>query len=916
MKFYLDQIKTIIQVSAIIFVNTLASNQSKLWAQVISNNGAHLTTVSGTVFSLDSLHTNASSTISNEGIINLVCLINAGTAQGNGTYNISNLFTNTGTFTAGNSTVHFNGSGNQNIPSLTYHHLSASGSSSLKTALGNLTVNGTLNINNGATIDLTDYLLTGSLIANAGTGLLKTQNTSSTPIPTGKTWTADVLYNSSSLQFIAFGNYNNLNASGGHRELYAGTTGIAGSFTPGNGNYTITGSTIDFNGSSVQTIPAFDFNSMTVSGGSIKNIAGAVSIIDALSLGANTTLALGANDITLKSTATSVARITNTPSSADITYGTGRFVIERYVPGRRKYRLFTSSVTSSPNATLVSGEESLSIWGNWQNAGNNAIANTGTIITGGSSADGFDQQTPNSSLYTYNETARLYSRFSTSNGKNTKYTPLKAGVAYYMFVYGDRTNTITTSSPKFTTIKSRGKILMGDQVYSTSSTIPLSGDTGRFTMLGNPFASPVNWATISKSDLENTYWGWDPNLASTGGYITVSTNGTVTLQAPYSGSTGLNQYIQPGQGFFVKTTGLSPTLTIREQDKVSNFNANAFRTARRMFNDISLVAVNLQYPSGVNKVLADGVLVAFDAAFSNQAGTEDATKMVNSAESISIMNNNTLLSIDARQMPQIDDTLFLNVTKLTKPQYTLQIFAHQMEGSSVQAVLQDAYLNSSEVLSLLDTNIILFNVNPAVPASADINRFRIVFHQTFIPLPVTYTVLKATPKDNQTIQIDWEVGSEKDILKYDVEKSLDAVSFGKIGEIKSKGNNSSEKYSWTDGNSNTGNIFYRIVAQQVDGKIILSKIVTVKMGSDAGFKVFPNPVVNQQLNIRAGVMQKGRYNLSLQSSTGQQILAKEINHSGGFFNQVIYLGKLLPQGIYYLKISDGNQKYVQPVFVE
>ena len=235
------------------------------------------------------------------------------------------------------------------------------------------------------------------------------------------------------------------------------------------------------------------------------------------------------------------------------------------------------------------------------------------------------------------------------------------------------------TNPHNTVLVATGTLLTGDQTYNTGSAIPLSGVTGRFTLLGNPFASPINWATIPKTNLANTYWGWDPNLSSTGGYITVTTTGTVTLQAPYSGSTGLNQYIQPGQGFFVKTTGASPVLTIREQDKVSNFNANAFRTNRAAVNDISLLAINLQYISSGNNILADGVLAAFDPSFSNSAGAEDATKMANSAESIAILNDTTSLSIDARQMPQNNDTLFLNVSRLTKPQYTLQIFAKQME---------------------------------------------------------------------------------------------------------------------------------------------------------------------------------------------------------------------------------------------
>ena len=218
----------------------------------------------------------------------------------------------------------------------------------------------------------------------------------------------------------------------------------------------------------------------------------------------------------------------------------------------------TSPVSTSPNAVLVGGEEGLSIWGNWQNQGNNSTPNVGTFITGGSSSDGFDTHASESYAFTYNSAGRIFVGFTTANGKNTKYTPLKAGIPYYMFVWGDRTNSPITSSPYKTVLSATGTVLTGDQTYNTGTTIPLSNTVGGYTMIGNPYASPIDWASVSRTNLADTYWGWDPNLSSTGGYVTVNTSGTVTLIAPYSGSVGLNQYIQSGQGFFVKTEASSP----------------------------------------------------------------------------------------------------------------------------------------------------------------------------------------------------------------------------------------------------------------------------------------------------------------------------------------------------------------------
>ena len=691
----------------------------------------------------------------------------------------------------------------------------------------------------------------------------------------------------------------------------AGTISNSGTFTADNG-------TIEMNGTSAQTIPAAAFSGNNLKGFTINNnagvtLGGAINLTDVLTVSNGSLAADGY--LTLKSSATATARVAPITSIA-ATPISGNVIAERYVPGRRKYRLITSPVTTSASSTLSAGQESLSIWGHWQNSGINTTPLVGNFITGGSAADGFDPQTTNNSLFTYDDVNKRYVGYSTANGKNTKYTPLKAGIAYFMFVYGDRMNSISTSTPHNTVISAKGLLKTGDQVYNTSSAIPLSGVTGRFTLLGNPFASPIDWSTVVKTDLENTFWGWDPNLSSTGGYITVTTLGNVTLVAPFSGSTGLNQYIQSGQGFFVKTSGPSPVLTLREQDKVSNFNGNAFRVNRTL-SDITLLAINLQYAGGTGKVLADGVLAVFDPSFSNQAGAEDAVKMPNLAENMTILNNTSSLSVDARQMPQNNDTLYLNTARLTKPQYTLQIFAQQMATSGVQAYLHDRYLNTVQALSLTDTNRIVINVNAAgIPASADINRFRIVFHSLVVALPVTYTSIKAT-KQNKDIRVDWEVAEESGIQKYEVERSADGINFTKVGEVTARGNNSSESYSWLDGNTLAGNNYYRIRAIELDGKFLVSKIVVVKMTTaNAGFTIYPNPVKNYQINIRSDEMEKGEYTLIVFNPQGQQIVHRVLDHPGGAFNQIINFSKTSLSGIYFLQISGEKETYRKTIFLE
>ena len=132
-------------------------------------------------------------------------------------------------------TIEFNGSGTQTIPLFNYNNLSSS--------------------NTGARI------LQSGIISIGIAGAFSPG--SNTYTITGNT----IEFNGSGSQTIPAFNYNNLTSSNtGARTLASsGTIGIAGAFTTGTNSYTVTGNTIDYNGSSSQTISAFNYNNLTSS---------------------------------------------------------------------------------------------------------------------------------------------------------------------------------------------------------------------------------------------------------------------------------------------------------------------------------------------------------------------------------------------------------------------------------------------------------------------------------------------------------------------------------------------------------------------------------------------------------------------------------------------------------------------------
>ena len=113
---------------AILLEMVFLFNQQELQAQYISNNGAYVSITSGTVIIADTINNDNTATLVNDGTLAIYTFKNAGTIQGDGTYNFAGNFINTGIFINGTSTVNMNGTSSQNISAANFYILKLSGS--------------------------------------------------------------------------------------------------------------------------------------------------------------------------------------------------------------------------------------------------------------------------------------------------------------------------------------------------------------------------------------------------------------------------------------------------------------------------------------------------------------------------------------------------------------------------------------------------------------------------------------------------------------------------------------------------------------------------------------------------------------------------------------------------------------------
>ena len=211
--------------------------------------------------------------------------------------NVGGTWTNNGTFTPNGDTVNFNGASGQTIGGTTAPSFSGL---TINDALGvtvptNMSVGGTLTLTNGALgIGTTTLTLNGPVSFTGGT-------ISSTP-------TGTVSYNKGSNgQTVAPGTYGNLTFSDFTKTLASsGIIKIAGTFTTGaTGGHTVTGSTVEFNGSSAQALPAGlnTYNNLTINNASGVTLSTNTSIGGLLNL-LNGNLTTGANTLALLGGAT------------------------------------------------------------------------------------------------------------------------------------------------------------------------------------------------------------------------------------------------------------------------------------------------------------------------------------------------------------------------------------------------------------------------------------------------------------------------------------------------------------------------------------------------------------------------------------------------------------------------------------
>ncbi len=177
--------------------------------------------------------------------------------------------------------------------------------------------------------------------------------------------------------------------------------------------------------------------------------------------------------------------------------------------------------------------------------------------------------------------------------------------------------------------------------------------------------------------------------------------------------------------------------------------------------------------------------------------------------------------------------------------------------------------------------------------------------------PVKFGDISASLADNK-VKLNWLIYSEVNAKEYIIERSFDGRNFSIINNLSAT---NSTNYVSFDNAPNQGTNFYRIVAIDLDGSKQYSstiKIITNK--AQANFNIYPNPVINNLINLElSGVVRGNTYKVNVYNISGKLVFTTSLNSEGNSITKNIQLPNQIKAGNYIVEVTDNNFKKTKQV---
>lgn len=751
--------------------------------------------------------------------------------------------------------------------------------------------------------------------------------------------------------------YQHLSFSGGGtKTINSGNLTISGNWTSSGGTIDCTLPNIIFkgttqtltdNGSGTGNIGPI-FKSVTFQGGGTKTISGAsaspfsVSSTGLLTMAASSTLAVGTNgSLTLISDASGAASVAAIPTGCSIT---GSVNVQRYfragtiATNTRNYRLLSSPV----NATGTTNNSTAVAYYNLAFLNNNP----GVFVAGpGGVTNGFTVANASPTIYLYKEslpasnttfnsgnfkgianiagssTVTAYSDDGTTANVNAT---LYAGNGYMLYYCGNNTASVTSTTvlnkqfrvggsyidPDAATTTAAGTLNQGDipvKLWATGSTTLPKAQTG-FNLVGNPYASTIDWDTFSNTSSSAAIYG--PNVGKAI-YVFNYTNKNYGTYQAGGGTTGTNnasRYIASGQGFFVVASAASgASLTFKEAAKTTTQPSSLGSS----FLLMSLPAQANAAPQTLRLKLAKDTINTDEAIIMFEGNSQNAFEADNDAPRLNGIGNVATLATyasDATRQLAINHAHSIDSTTRIKLYVNSSAGGNTLTftGLSSLDVRYDAYLidhYKKDSVKISESAGYAFNIRTDSAASYGTERFELAFHKKS---SLNYRLISFTGTvNNGSIDLKWKTANEQDMTGFIIEKAEPCGTYKQLYSAQSDG---SGFYSFTDKMPSVGKNHYRLRQSDAFDRITYSDAtadINLNGMAPQVVTVYPNPVTTQ-FSVRLNVTDVPEKVLLKVFDTNGLLKASSLSDGNNIQQNV----SSLTPGTYMVELRDNYTKRV------
>ena len=237
-----------------------------------------------------------------------------------------------------------------------------------------------------------------------------------------------------------------------------------------------------------------------------------------------------------------------------------------------------------------------------------------------------------------------------------------------------------------------------------------------------------------------------------------------------------------------------------------------------------------------------------------------------------------------------------------------------IDTSRYQAMFQINYQNISSFQ---------YRTGAVSTQSAAVTRQNSLYFKSFFPgtgtLPIKLLYFKGALNKSGKVDLTWATSTEINNDNFIVERSSDGSNFEEVFRKKGAGNSTSTiYYTGTDEQPLPGDSYYRLKQTDFDGHVTYSEVVSINNKSLTEESILnitsvsPNPF-EEKFTASFRMTSAKQVNFQLVNSSGQPVFSDVINATEGM-NQYDFIDKqnLLP-GIYFMVMTCDDQKISQKI---